>query len=318
MKTRRLRNIEVSEIGYGCMGFSHGYGALPPKEDAIRLIRMAYEMGCTHFDTAESYGAGANEELVGEALVPLRHKVTIATKLHIYNRENLEQQIESRLDASLKRLRTDYVDLYYQHRNEADVPPEEVAGIMGKLIQKGKIRGWGQSMTTADEIRRANAVTPLSAVQSEYSMMERMFEKKVIPTCGELGIGFVAFSPMASGFLSGKYQKTDIYTGDDVRRVITRFAPQNVEANQPLLLMLQRFAEQKHTTPAQISLAWMLHKYSFVVPIPGMRKEERLKENFGAAEITLTEKEFDEIEKAVSNITIYGNRTDEDIAKLRE
>ena len=318
MKTRRLRNIEVSESGYGCMGFSHGYGALPPKEDAIRLIRMAYEMGCTHFDTAESYGAGANEELVGEALAPLRHKVTIATKLHIYSRENLEQQIESRIDASLKRLRTDFVDLYYQHRNEADVPPEEVAGIMGKLIQKGKIRGWGQSMTTADEIRRANVVTPLSAVQSEYSMMERMFEKNVIPICGELGIGFVAFSPMASGFLSGKYQKTDVYTGDDVRRVITRFAPENMEANQPLLLMLQEFAEQKHATSAQISLAWMLHKYSFVIPIPGMRKEERLKENFGAAEITLTENEFDKIEKALSNIAIHGNRTDEDIAKLRE
>lgn len=318
MKTRRLRNIEVSEIGYGCMGFSHGYGALPPKEDAIRLIRMAYEMGCTHFDTAESYGAGANEELVGEALAPLRHKVTIATKLHIYSRENLEQQIESRIDASLKRLRTVFVDLYYQHRNEADVPPEEVAGIMGKLIQKGKIRGWGQSMTTADEIRRANVVTPLSAVQSEYSMMERMFEKNVIPICGELGIGFVAFSPMASGFLSGKYQKTDVYTGDDVRRVITRFAPENMEANQPLLLMLQEFAEQKHATSAQISLAWMLHKYSFVIPIPGMRKEERLKENFGAAEITLTENEFDKIEKALSNIAIHGNRTDEDIAKLRE
>lgn len=318
MKTRRLRNIEVSEIGYGCMGLSHGYGALPPKEDAIRLIRMAYEMGCTHFDTAESYGAGANEELVGEALAPLRHKVTIATKLHIYSRENLEQQIESRIDASLKRLRTDFVDLYYQHRNEADVPPEEVAGIMGKLIQKGKIRGWGQSMTTADEIRRANVVTPLSAVQSEYSMMERMFEKNVIPICGELGIGFVAFSPMASGFLSGKYQKTDVYTGDDVRRVITRFAPENMEANQPLLLMLQEFAEQKHATSAQISLAWMLHKYSFVIPIPGMRKEERLKENFGAAEITLTENEFDKIEKALSNIAIHGNRTDEDIAKLRE
>ena len=255
---------------------------------------------------------------MGEALAPLRHKVTIATKLHIYSRENLEQQIESRIDASLKRLRTDFVDLYYQHRNEADVPPEEVAGIMGKLIQKGKIRGWGQSMTTADEIRRANVVTPLSAVQSEYSMMERMFEKNVIPICGELGIGFVAFSPMASGFLSGKYQKTDVYTGDDVRRVITRFAPENMEANQPLLLMLQEFAEQKHATSAQISLAWMLHKYSFVIPIPGMRKEERLKENFGAAEITLTENEFDKIEKALSNIAIHGNRTDEDIAKLRE
>ena len=310
--------MEVSEIGYGCMGFSHGYGALPPKKDAIRLIRMAHEMGCSHFDTAEGYGAGANEELVGEALAPIRSQVTIATKLHIDSGENLEQQIERRLDASLKRLRTDYVDLYYQHRNEAGVPPEEVARIMGKLIQKGKIRGWGQSMTTAEEIRRANAVTPLSAVQSEYSMMERVFEKDVIPTCGELGIGFVAFSPMASGFLSGKCRKTDVYTGDDVRRVITRFAPENMEANQPLLRMLQGFAAQKHASPAQISLAWMLHKYRFVVPIPGMRKETRLKENFGAAEISLSEKEFIEIEKALSNITIHGNRTDEDIAKLRE
>ena len=254
---------------------------------------------------------------MGEALAPIRGKVTIATKLHLYSSENLEQQIENRLDASLKRLRTDYVDVYYQHRNEAGVPPEEVAGIMGKLIQKGKIRGGGQPMTTAKEIGRANAVTPLSAVQSEYSMMERMFEKEIIPACEELGIGFVAFSLMASGFLSGKYQKTDIYAGDDVRRVITRFAPENVEANQLLLAMLQTFAEQKHTTPSQISLAWMLHKYSFVVPIPGMRKEDRLKENFGAAEIALTESEFAEIEKALSNIVIHGNRTDEDIAKLR-
>lgn len=318
MKTRRLRNIAVSEIGYGCMGFSHGYGAIPPKEDAIRLIRMAYEMGCTHFDTAESYGAGANEELVGEALAPLRHKVTIATKLHIYSKENLERQMESRLDASLKRLRTDYVDLYYQHRNEAGVPPEEIAGIMGKFIQKGIIRGWGQSMTTTEEIRRANAVVPLCAVQSEYSMMERMFEKDVIPICGKLGIGFVAFSPMASGFLSGKYGKTDVYFGDDVRRVITRFASENVDANQPLLVILEKFAEQKHATPAQISLAWMLNKYDFVVPIPGMRKEERLKENFGAAEIALTNKEFSDIEQALSIITIYGNRTDKDIAKLKD
>lgn len=287
MKTRKLRDIEVSEIGYGCMGFSHGYGALPPKEEAIRLIRMAYEMGCTHFDTAESYGSGANEELVGEALAPIRSNVTIATKLHLNNSENLEQQIENRLDASLKRLRTDRVDIYYQHRNEAAVPPEEVAGIMGKLIQKGKIVGWGQSMTTAEEIRRANAVTPLSAVQSEYSMMERMFEKDVIPVCGELGIGFVAFSPMASGFLSGKYNKDSIYTGDDVRRVITRFEKKNVTENQPLLDMLNEFAEKNNATPAQISLAWMLHKNNYIVPIPGMRKQERLIENLGAADIKL-------------------------------
>lgn len=299
------------------MGFSHGYGTLPPKEDAIRLIRMAYEMGCTHFDTAEGYGAGTNEELVGEALAPFRSKVTIATKLHLYSNENLEQQIENRLDASLKRLRTDYVDLYYQHRNEAGFPPEKVAGIMGKLIQKGKIRGWGQSMTTAEEIRRANAVTPLSSVQSEYSMMERMFEKDVIPTCGELGIGFVAFSPMASGFLSGKYQKTDVYTGDDVRRVITRFTPENMEANQPLVDMLKEFAERKGATPAQISLAWMLHKADFIVPIPGMRKEERVKENLGAADVELTNEEYRLLETELEKIEIHGNRTDADIAKLR-
>ena len=228
------------------------------------------------------------------------------------------ETIRRALEGSLKRLKTDYVDLYYLHRVDPKVPVEEVAGVMAEFIREGKIRGWGLSEAGVKTIARAHAVCPLTAVQSEYSMMERMFEKNVIPICGELGIGFVAFSPMASGFLSGKYQKTDVYTGDDVRRVITRFAPENMEANQPLLLMLQEFAEQKHATSAQISLAWMLHKYSFVIPIPGMRKEERLKENFGAAEITLTENEFDKIEKALSNIAIHGNRTDEDIAKLRE
>ena len=245
MKTRKLRDLEVSAVGYGCMGFSHGYGALPPKQEAIRLMRMAYDLGCTHYDTAEGYGNGANEELVGEALKPIRHHVTIATKLHLSSGENLAQQVEDRLDASLKRLQTDYVDLYYQHRNEARIPDEEVAGIMGKLIQKGKIRGWGQSQTSPEEIRRANAVTPLTAIQSEYSMMERMFEKEVIPTCKELGIGFVAFSPMASGFLSGKYTTDMSYTGDDVRRVITRFSKDNVTANQPLLDMLNEISAKK-------------------------------------------------------------------------
>ncbi|MCD8090408.1 MAG: aldo/keto reductase [Clostridiales bacterium] len=316
MKTRKLRNLEVSEIGYGCMGLSHGYGAVPEKRKSIWLIQLAYDLGCTHFDTAESYTEGANEELVGEALQPIRSRVTIATKLHLLSAENLEQQIESRLDASLKRLRTDYVDLYYQHRNEADVPDEAVAEVMGKLIQKGKIRGWGQSQTSPKEIRRANAVTPLSAIQSEYSMMERMFEKSVIPICEELGIGFVAFSPMASGFLSGKYTDKMQYFGDDVRRVITRFAPENVAANQPLLNMLNHFAAQKQVTPAQISLAWMLHKKDFVVPIPGMRTEERLKENFGASKVELTESEFYEIEAELSKIEIHGNRTDADIKKL--
>lgn len=312
--------MEVSAIGYGCMGFSHGYGALPPKEEAIKLMRTAYELGCTFFDTAEGYGAGANEELVGEALEPFRNHVVIATKLHIYNEggQTLKKQIEQRLDASLKRLRTDYVDLYYQHRVNKDIPIEEVAGVMGELIHSGKILGWGQSQAIPEEICRANAVTPLTAIQNEYSIMERTFEKDVIPTCEELGIGFVPFSPLASGFLSGKYSKDNVYSGDDVRRVITRFDKDNVVANQPLLDLLNEFALQKGVTPAQISLAWLLHKKDFIVPIPGMRKIERLQENLGAAEVMLSNSEYDQIEKQLGTIAIYGNRTDEDIAKLRE
>lgn len=317
MQTRKLRDLTVSAIGYGCMGFSHGYGALPPKSEAIRLMRKAYDLGCTCFDTAEGYGAGENEELVGAALEPIRDKVVIVTKLHIRNEGDIRAQIESRLDASLKRLRTDHVDLYFQHRVNQDIPVEEVAGIMGELIQKGKIWGWGQSQATAEEIRRANTVTPLTAVQSEYSMMERGFEKEVIPACEELGIGFMAFSPMASGFLSGKYNQDSQYSGDDVRRVITRFSRENVAANQPLLDMLNGFAAQKRVTPAQLSLAWMLRKKDFIVPIPGMRTDARLEENLGAANVTLTAEEFQAIETALSRITIYGNRTDEDIAKLR-
>ncbi len=319
MKTRKLGNLTVSAIGYGCMGLSHGYGELPPKEESIRLIRRAYELGCTFFDTAEGYGMGHNESLVGEALEPVRNHVAIATKLHIRSErgEDLKRQVEERLDASLKRLRTDHVDLYYQHRVNKDIPVEEVAEVMGGLIKKGKILGWGQSQALPEEIRRANAVTPLTAVQSEYSMMERMFEKEVIPLCGELGIGFVPFSPLASGFLSGKYGKGRTYRGDDVRRVITRFRDENVAANQPLLDMLHDMGEKKGATPAQISLAWMLHKRDFIVPIPGMRRDERLVENFGAADVVLTEGEYEVIEKALSQITVYGNRTDADIAKLR-
>ncbi len=320
MKTRKLGNLTVSAIGYGCMGLSHGYGELPPKEESIRLIRRAYELGCTFFDTAEGYGMGHNESLVGEALEPVRNHVAIATKLHIRSErgEALKRQVEERLDASLKRLRTDHIDLYYQHRVNKDIPVEEVAEVMGGLIKKGKILGWGQSQALPEEIRRANAVMPLTAIQSEYSMMERMFEKEVIPLCGELGIGFVPFSPLASGFLSGKYGKGRTYKGDDVRRVITRFSEENVAANQPLLDMLHDMGEKKGATPAQISLAWMLHKRDFIVPIPGMRRDERLVENFGAADVVLTEGEYEAIEKALSQITVYGNRTDADIAKLRE
>ena len=209
-------------------------------------------------------------------------------------------------------------NLYYQHRVNKNIPVEEVAGVMGKLIDEGKIRGWGQSQATEEEVRRAHAVTPLTAIQSEYSMMERMFEKDVLPACKTLGIGFVPFLPLGAGFLSGKYTSKDKYTGDDVRRVITRFSRENMEANQPLLDLLDRFAAEKDATPAQISLAWMLCKWDFLVPIPGMRKEERLRENFGATDVKLKREEFEQIETALENIHIYGNRTDEDIARVKD
>ena len=317
-------NLEVSAVGLGCMGFSHGYGPGPDREASIALIRQAYEEGCTFFDTAEGYGAGANEELVGQALAPMRDEVVITTKLHITNsgdnmtRKDLSRQLRQRLDASLARLGTDHVELYYQHRVNKDIPVEDVAACMGELIDEGKILGWGQSQATEQELRRAHAVTPLTAIQSEYSIVERMFERDVIPACEELGIGFVPFSPLASGFLSGKVSAEDTYTGDDVRRAITRFDKDNIRANQPLLDLLTAFAQEKGATPAQVSLAWMLHKKDFIVPIPGSRKLERIEENLGPADVELTEEEFARIEAELANITIHGNRTDEDIFKLRQ
>lgn len=324
MKKRKIgaAGLEVSAVGYGCMGLSHGYGETPEKDEAIALMRNAYELGCNFFDTAEAYGAGENEKLVGEGIAPIRQNIILATKFRIYPDEEvstmpqLMKAVESHLDASLKRLKTDYVDLYYQHRVSKQIPVEAIAWCMGELIKKGKIRGWGQSQSTAEQIRLAHAVTPMTAVQSEYSMMERTFEKEVIPACGELGIGFVPFSPLGSGFLSGKYTPAQEYKGDDVRRVITRFEKENMVANQPLLDLLHLFAQEKNATPAQISLAWMLHKYKFLVPIPGSRKPERIAENLHAADLELTPEEFNRIEAELANIEIHGNRTDEDIARL--
>lgn len=310
----------VSAIGLGCMGFSHGYGAVPPEAESIRLIRRAFELGCTFYDTAEVYGLYANEDLVGRAVEPFRKEIVLATKfvpaaLAGQDPDKMTRRgVRAALEASLKRLRTDHVDLYYQHRVPDD-HVEDVAGWMGELIAEGKIGGWGQSQSTEDQVRRAHAVTPLTAVQSEYSMMERMFEKDVLPACGELGIAFVPFSPLAGGFLSGKCARDAKYEGDDVRRVITRFLPENVDANQPLLDMLHGFARRKDATPAQISLAWMLRKGDFVIPIPGMRREERFVENFGAADVVLSDDEFAALEKALSGIAIHGNRTDEDIIR---
>jgi len=319
MRKRKLRNLEVSAVGFGCMGFSHGYGPGPGDDEAIQLIRKAFDLGCTFYDTAEGYGAGENERLVGRALAPIRNQVVIATKFFIagpLSSAQLRKDVRARLDASLARLRNDRVELYYQHRVPPSIPIEDVAGAMGELIAEGKILGWGQSQATEERIRRANTVTPLTAIQSEYSMMERMFEKDVIPACEELGIGFVPFSPLASGFLSGKVTATDTYTGDDVRRVITRFQEDNIRANQPLLDLLTDIAKEQGATLAQISLAWMLHK-KFIVPIPGMRKLERIEENLGAADVELTDDEVARIEAALAKIEIHGNRTDEDIAKLR-
>lgn len=310
--------LTVSAVGLGCMGFSHGYGPDPDHEEAVQLIRAAYDLGCTFFDTAEGYAAGENEKLVGEAIKPFRKYIILATKLHIPEDGKLESAIREHLDASLKRLDTDYVDLYYQHRVNQNIPVEEVAVVMGKLIDEGKIRGWGQSQATEEEIRRAHAVVPITAIQSEYSIMERMFEADVIPACRELGIGFVPFSPLGAGFLSGQYTSRDVYTGDDVRRVITRFSKENMDANQPLLDLLHRFADDKGATPAQISLAWMLHKWDFLAPIPGMRKVERMKENFGAVDVTLMDAEFQQLEAELARIEIHGNRTDEDIFKLKD
>jgi aryl-alcohol dehydrogenase-like predicted oxidoreductase len=323
MKKRKLNELEVSAIGYGSMGLSLGYGTTPHKQEAIRLMNQAYDLGCTFFDTAELYGMGANEELVGEALRTVRNKVVIATKFllpensGLTTRDSLMEELRKRLDNSLKRLGTDHVELYYQHRVNKDIPVEDIAWCMGEFIKEGRILGWGQSQATGEEIRRAHAVTPLTAVQNEYSIMERMFEKDVLPVCEELGIGFVAFSPLANGFLSGKVTAEDQYTGIDARRVITRFNRENIIANQPLLDVINQFAKTKNATPAQISLAWLLHKKDFIVPIPGSRKPERIAENLGAAAIELTEAEYTLIEQELEKIEIHGNRRDEDIAKLR-
>jgi aryl-alcohol dehydrogenase-like predicted oxidoreductase len=261
--------------------------------------------------------------LVGEALKNIRGKVVIATKFLFQkdwegnSPERLMQELRSRLEGSLKRLGTDHVELYYQHRVNKDIPVEEIAYCMGEFIKEGKILGWGQSQATAAEIKRAHAVTPLTAIQNEYSIMERMSEKDVIPLCEALGIGFVPFSPLANGFLSGQVNPDTQYTGMDARRVITRFDKDNIIANQPLLELLHQFAAVKNATPAQVSLAWMLHKKDFIVPIPGSRKSARIQENLGAAAIALTDMEYAEIETALGKIEIHGNRTDEDIAKLR-
>ena len=318
MGVRKLGNIEVSPIGMGCMGLSHGYGEIPDRAYSIEAIRKAYAFGCTFFDTAEAYGPrpgalGHNERIVGEAVHDFRRAVVLATKLHLDTNEvsakGLEVVVREHLTASLDRLRTDYVDVYYLHRINPDIPVEDVAGVMGILVQDGLIRGWGLSQVDADTIRRAHEVTPLSAVQNIYSMLERGVEEEVIPYCLAHDIGVVPFSPIASGFLSGKVTAgSDFSHSDDVRKYVPQLRTENMEANQPILDLLESYAERKNATKAQISLGWMLHKYPNVVPIPGSKNQERILENLGAWNVHLTDGEFAALEAGLARIPVHGHR----------
>ena len=315
MKTRMLRDIKVSEVGMGCMAFSHGYGQIPPESYSIEAIRNAYEHGCTFFDTAEVYspglsGIGHNERIVGKALRDVRDQVVIATKLflNVGLGGNVCKTIRNHLEASVDRLQTDRIDLYYLHRM-GSVPVEKVAEAMGRLIDDGLIRGWGLSQVDVDVIDRAQRVTPLSAIQNIYSMVERDSEARIIPYCMEHSIGFVPFSPIASGLLSGKITpQTQFESCDDVRNWVPQLSRANIAGNQPIVDLLKRYAEMKHATPAQISLAWMLHKYPNVVPIPGSKNKERIIENLDASEVELSEEEFSSLETALNQCKVYGHR----------
>ena len=315
MKTRFLKDIEVSAVGMGCMAFSHGYGQIPPESYSIEAIRNAYRHGCTFFDTAEVYspnlsGIGHNEKIVGKALKDVRDDVVIATKLFLRVGAfgSVYKTIRKHLEDSMERLQTDMVDLYYLHRM-GGVPVEDVAEAMGRLIDEGLIRGWGLSQVDVDIIDRAQQVTPLAAIQNIYSMVERDCEARVIPYCMENNIGFVPFSPIASGLLSGKITtETKFEKNDDVRNWVPQLSRANIAGNQPIVEMLKGFAEKKEATPAQISLAWMLHKYPNVVPIPGSKNKERIIENLDSANVELTDNEFKALEDALNGLKVYGHR----------
>ncbi len=315
MKKRMLRDIEVSEVGMGCMAFSHGYGQIPPEKYSIEAMQNAYNHGCTFFDTAEVYspnlaGIGHNELIVGKALKDVRENVVIATKLmlHGFGIGSVCNTIRKHLEGSLDRLQTEYVDIYYLHRMSG-VPVEKVAEAMGKLMDDGLIRGWGLSQVDVDIIDRAQQVTPLAAIQNIYSMVERDCEAEIIPYCMKNNIGFVPFSPIASGLLSGKITpETQFERNDDVRNWVPQLSRRNIEGNQPIVEMLKDFARKKSATPAQISLAWMLHKYPNVVPIPGSKNKERIIENLDSANVELTDDEFAALEDALNGLKVYGHR----------
>ena len=327
MQKRKLGNssLEVSALGLGCMGMSFSYAPFPDKKEMISLIRSAVERGVTFFDTAEVYGPFVNEELVGEALAPFRGQVVIATKFGFKPASSGEarwSELDSRpehikqvAEASLKRLKVEAIDLFYQHRVDPDVPIEDVAGAVKDLIQAGKVKHLGLSEAGAQTIRRAHAVQLVTAVQSEYSLWWRRPEEALFPTLEELGIGFVPFSPLGKGFLTGKIDANTQFDKSDFRNIVPRFTPEARKANQGLVDMLGRFAEQKKATPAQIALAWLLAQKPWIVPIPGTTKLHRLDENIGAAAVELTPDDLREIENAASKIKVQGDRYPEELEK---
>jgi aryl-alcohol dehydrogenase-like predicted oxidoreductase len=316
MQKRKLgkSGLEVSALGMGCMGLSFGYGPATNIQDAIKLLHAAVEKGVTFFDTAECYGPFANEELLGEALAPFRHKLVIATKFGFQDGDSKKgldsrpERIRFVVEASLKRLRTDTIDLFYQHRVDPKIPMEDVAGTVKDLIAEGKVKYFGLSEAGTDSIRKAHAVQPVSALQSEYSLWWRQPEKEIIPLLEELGIGFVPFSPLGRGFLTGKINENTRFDKTDFRNIVPRFNEENRKVNQQLVDLLGGIAKEKDATPAQIALAWLLAQKPWIVPIPGTTKLHRLEENLGGAEVQLSVKDIDEIDTTFSAIPVQGDR----------
>src|SRR4051812_22454585 len=315
--------LEVSALGFGCMGISFGYGAASSREDGVAIIRAAFDGGVTFFDTAEAYGPFTNEELVGEALGPVRDQVVIATKFGFKFENGKQAGLDSRpahirevAEASLKRLNTDRIDLFYQHRVDPNVPIEDVAGAVKDLIREGKVKHFGLSEAGAQTIRRAHAVQPVAALQSEYSLWWREPEREILPTLEELGIGFVPFSPLGKGFLTGKIDEKTTFDPSDFRNVVPRFTEDNRKTNLAFVEWLKTFAERKQATPAQVALAWLLAQKPWIVPIPGTTKRSRLEENLGAAEIQLTADDLREIDRAASQIKVHGARYPERLQQM--
>ena len=322
-RTLGKSGLEVSPLGFGCMGITQSYGRPSTREDGIAIIRAAVAAGVTFFDTAEGYGPYTNEDLVGEALEPVRDRVVIATKFglniehgRVTGLNSRPAQIHAVADASLKRLRTDRIDLFYQHRVDPDVPIEDVGGAVRDLIAEGKVRHFGLSEAGAETIRRAHAVQPVAALQSEYSLWWREPEREVLPTLAELGVGFVPFSPLGRGFLTGTIDEKTTFEPNDFRNTVPRFAEDNRKANLVFIEWLKVFAARKRATPAQLALSWLLAQHPWIVPIPGTTKRHRLEENLGAAQIQLTADDLREIDQAASHIEVHGGRYPEDLLRM--